>query len=135
MQSFKNNEFKFVKIRSSLLILIFLFGFETFLYAVPVIPNESVISGTVLEYCLTSSSLLNIKPDQVIYRLVISIEEVKEAKGYPNFLADKQGQSISFHSKEKLSPELIQQKVKALVEYTGDERGGLYWIKNIETIR
>jgi len=98
-------------------------------------PNEAIIRGTVREYCLTSSTLSGISPEQVLYRMVISVEEVEDVKGYPNFLKGKEGQSLSFFTKEKISMELFGKHIKAEVEYKGDERGGKFWIKHIEVMR
>jgi hypothetical protein len=39
---------------------------------------------------------------------------------------------ISFLTKEKLSPELFGKKIQAKARYSGDERGGRYWIRNVE---
>ncbi len=103
--------------------------------AVPVIPNEAILRGTVMEYCLTLSTLSGISPEQVLYRVVISVEEVEDVKGYPNFLKGKEGQNLTFSTKEKISMELFGKRIKAEVEYKGDERGGRFWIKDIGIIK
>lgn len=96
-------------------------------------PNETIVKGNVEEYSLTSSKLLEIKPDMVLYRLVILIEKTENVKG-PNFLKSKEGQFVTLYSKEELSSEFYGKKIKATVEYRGDERGGLFWIKQIEVV-
>lgn len=102
--------------------------------AVPVMPNETAVKGQVEEYCLTSSKLLGIKPEIVLYKLVISVFNVEAIKG-PNFLKGKEGQLVTLYSKEELSSKLYREKIKAIVEYRGDEKGGLFWIKQIEIIK
>ena len=83
--------------------------------SVPVIPNESVVNGTVSEYSIVSSHMIGIEPEQVIYRLTITTDFTENINGKPNLLYDKIGQDIKFYSKEKLTPELLGKKVKGLV--------------------
>jgi hypothetical protein len=68
--------------------------------SVPVIQNECIIEGTVAEYAIVSSRLINIEPDQVLYRLVITVQSAKKIDNQPNFLSGKEGQEISFLTKE-----------------------------------
>ena len=103
--------------------------------SVSVIPNKAVIKGTVAEYCLISSGSIGIKPEMPLNKLTITVEEVEDENGHPNFLSGKKGQNIIFYSKEKLPQELYGQKIKAVVEYVGDERGGKFWIKDIKVIK
>ena len=116
-------------------IIVIFFLLNVLASAVPVIPNKAALKGTVVEYCLISSSLVGISPDQVLLKLVIYVEEVQDVKDYPNFLRGKEGQPITFYSKAKKSSELYGKRIKALVEYKGDERGGRLWIKHIEIIK
>jgi hypothetical protein len=102
--------------------------------AVPVMPNETVVRGRVEEYSLISSKLMGIKPEMTLYKLVISIEKAENVKG-PNFLKDKEGQFITLYAKEEISSNFYGKKIKAKIEYTGDERGGLFWIKQIEIVK
>lgn len=114
------------------LIAILLF-YSASAFAVPAAPNEAILKGTVIEYCLSSSSLSGIKPEMVLNRLVITVDEVEDMKG-PNFLKSKKGQSATFYSKNTLPAELFGNKVKAVIEYIGDEKGGRFWINKIEII-
>jgi hypothetical protein len=116
-------------------IFIISFVFNVAAGAVPVIPNEAVFQGVVKEYCLTQSGLSGISPEQILYKLVISVSTVEDVKNSPNFLRGKEGQSIIFYSKEKQSSDLFGKEVKAVAEYKGDERGGLFWIKKIEVVK
>ncbi len=103
--------------------------------SVPVIPNESLVTGIVSEYAIVSSHMIGIFPEQAIYRLIITINASESVDGKPNFLADKNGQDIPFYSREKLAPEVFGKRIKAWVTFRGDEQGGLYWIRNIEIIK
>jgi len=100
--------------------------------AVPAVPNSGILTGKVMEFSITSSVLSGIKPEQVLYRFVISADEIEDVEGSPNFLQGREGKFVTLYSKEKLSPELFGKKVKAEVEFRGDERGGLFWIRRIE---
>ena len=121
--------------RNLFAVLVILFALNTLADAVSVAPNEAVLKGTVTEYCLTSSTHLGITPEQVLYKMVIYVEEAEDVNGLPNFLKGKEGQSISVYSKEKQPLELFGKKIKGLIKYTGDERGGLFWIKEIEVVK
>ncbi|HZX48870.1 MAG TPA: hypothetical protein VFF47_06615 [Nitrospirota bacterium] len=118
------------------LVLISLFlSFNTkYCIAVPAVPNESVIEGTVQEFSIVSSNLLNIMPEQTLYRLTILIESYENADTDADYLSDKKGKTVQLYSKEKISPEIFGKRVWVKVRYAGDERGGLYWIKEISMI-
>ncbi|MEK7846747.1 MAG: hypothetical protein AAB257_07280 [Nitrospinota bacterium] len=118
-----------------IIIIITLLAFTVSAHAVPVMTNKAVIEGTVSGYCLESSAIEGIRPEQVLYKIVISVEEVMDVEDYPNFLRDKKGESVIFYSKFKQPPEIFGKRIKAVVEYKGDERGGLFWIKALEVIK
>ncbi len=100
--------------------------------SVSVIPNETIVEGTVSEYAIVSSRLAGIQPEQVLYRITIYIETTKAVGNGPDFLRDKVGKDIPFYTKKKLPPQLFGRKVRARVQYRGDERGGLFWVRDIE---
>jgi len=102
--------------------------------SVPVIPNESIITGEVLSYGILSSSLLEIKPAMSLYKLEILVKTFEDIQGKRNFTRDKVGKLISIYSKEKLSAELFGKIIKSRVSYSGDERGGMFWIGEIEAL-
>ena len=116
------------------LTILFLLSIPTWATAAPAMPNETIVKGVVEEYSLTSSKLLGIKPEVTLYKLVISIEHVENVKG-PNFLKDKKGQFVTLYTKEKISSDFYEEKIRAKIEYAGDERGGLFWIKQIEIVK
>lgn len=118
--------------RKTLPIAILLISY-TIAFAIPAAHNEAILKGTVTEYCLSLSSLSGIKPEMVLNKLVITVDEVEDVKG-PNFLKIKKGYSGTFYSKETLPVELFGKKVKAVIEYVGDEKGGRFWINKIELL-
>ena len=102
--------------------------------SVPVIPNESIIEGTVLEYAILLSQLIYVEPEMTLYRLTIYIEASENIDNKRNLIKEKEKQMLQFYSKIKLSPELFNKRVRAIVKYSGDERGGKFWIKDIYII-
>lgn len=104
--------------------------------SVPVIPNKAVVVGTVMEYAIGSSSLYSMSPEQTIYKLTIIVEGSENIETFTNFLEGKEGQTLPFFTKEKPSSEVYGKKIKALIKYSADERGGRFWIdKNIEILK
>ncbi len=103
--------------------------------SVPVAPNEAILTGIVSGYCVKSSRLLNIAPEQTIYQITVSIKSTDDIKGKPNFMKSKVGEDIVFHTKEIYPADIFGKRIKARARYQGDEKGGIYWIGNIELIR
>ena len=103
--------------------------------AVSAVSNESVIEGVVSEYTIISSSLVDIKPEQVIYRLNIKITLSHSTGEGPDLLFNMIGHDVHFFSKQVLSPELYGKRIKAKARYKGDERGRSCWISDIEVIK
>ena len=116
---------------SSIFFLIIVAAFFKYANAVPIAPNETIIRGTVVEYAITSSKLLGIEPDQTLYRLIVAIEEVEAVNSFSNSLKGPKGQSIILYSKEKQPEHITGRKITAVIEYAGDERGGLWWIQDV----
>jgi hypothetical protein len=48
----------------------------------------------------------------------------------PNLLKGKEGQDITFYTKERLSSDIFGKEIKAEVSYMGDEHGGRWWVRN-----
>jgi hypothetical protein len=99
-----------------------------------VIPNGTLITGVILEYGIVSSRLLGIQPDQTIYKVTIRLESSEDIDGLPNLLRGKEGEDITFYTKEKLSSDIFNKKVRAEVLYRGDERGGRWWVRSINIL-
>jgi len=122
-------------IKCKFVIIITLLVSTVSAHAVPLIANRAIVEGMVSEYCLESSAIEGIRPEQVLYKLVISLKEVLDVDNYPNFLRGKKGESVIFYSKFKQPPEIFGKRIRAVVEFKGDERGGLFWIKSLEVIK
>ena len=105
-------------------------------FAVPAAPNESVVKGTVVEYSITSPATRSGRQATAgLYKIVVTVESTEDIPDTLNFLTDKKGQDIEFWSKQRLDPALFGKNIKATVEYRGDERGGKFWIRTIETMK
>ena len=104
-------------------------------HAVPVAPNTAILEGTVKEYCAGSSDLWDIRPVQIIYKVTVVVEGIGKSGDSPSFLRGKENQMLSFFTKENISPELLNKRIKAEVEFRGDEKGGRFWIRNIQILQ
>jgi hypothetical protein len=102
--------------------------------AVPVIPNVALIKGIVLEYEVMSSTQLGMQPEQSIYRLTVQIESSEDVGQMPNLLKEKQVKDIAFYTKKPLPLDILRKRIKAKVSYRGDERGGQWWVHEIEIL-
>lgn len=116
------------------LMMLVLFPLNVYGGGVPVIPNEAVIAGTVRGYCKVSSLLLNIEPEQVIYRLTVTVESSEDVEGLPNLVKGVIGEDIILESKEEISPAIFGKRVRVRVRVAGDERGRRFWINSIRII-
>lgn len=115
----------------SVVFLLFVVGRVT---GGPVIPNGALITGVILEYRIVSSRLLGIQPDQTLYKLTIHLESSEDIAGMPNLLKGKEGEDITFYTKEKFPSDIFGKKVKAEVSYRGDEHGGRWWTRSIKIL-
>jgi hypothetical protein len=120
--------------RKAVLSAVFLLFVASGVTGGTVIPNDALITGVILEYGIVSSRLLGIQPDQTLYKLTIHLESSEDIVGMPNLLKGKEGEDITFYTKEKLSSDIFGKKVKAEVSYRGDEHGGRWWTKSIKIL-
>lgn len=116
-------------------IIVFISLASSTAIAVTAVPNEAVAKGTVIEYAISSAGRSGDRPGPGLYKIVVKVEAVEDSGDAPNFLRGKEGQEISFWSKARLAPELFGKRIKAIVEYRGDERGGKFWIRSVDIIR
>ncbi len=100
--------------------------------SVPAIHNESIVTGKVLAYSVLSSSLVDIKPVMVLYRLQILVETSEGVKDMRSFTKDKMNKLLTVYSKKELSAELFNTVISVRVTYQGDEKGGKFWIRDIK---
>lgn len=98
-------------------------------------PNDSIITARVLEYTILNSTLEGIKPEQILYSLRVLVISCQSVKGKANFTQPKVNQVIKVYSKEMLSPVLFGKTIELNLSFSGDERGGKYWIRNIRMIQ
>lgn len=87
------------------------------------------MEGTVIEIASSGNDLPN-----PIYRLKVRIDKSIDIEGYPNFLKGKDGQDIVFLIKDIEVKGLINKKIRAVVEYRGDEHRGSFWIKSFRIL-
>jgi hypothetical protein len=100
----------------------------------PVAPNDSIITARVLEYSILNSTLEGIKPEQILYSLRVLVISSQSVDGKANFTQPEVNQVIKVYSKEMLSPVLFGKIIEANVSFSGDEKGGKYWITSIKMI-
>jgi hypothetical protein len=98
------------------------------LHAVPVVPNESLVVGEVLEKSLVDSSALGIEPQQTLLHLKLRIITVEGVEGKENFLQGQEGKTIEVYAKELDSPVVATNSIEARITFRGDERMGRYWL-------
>ena len=103
-------------------------------WAVPVAPNDSLVIGQVLGYCVLDSSLLDITPKQVLYSLTLLVVESMDVPDMLNFTKTQIGKVIRAYSREPIGAELFETTIQARVRFEGDERGGNFWIRDIQVL-
>jgi len=101
----------------------------------PTAPNDSIITARVLEYTILNSTLEGIKPEQILYSLRVLVISSQNVNGKASFVQSKVNQVIKVYSKEMLSPVLFDKTIEANLSFSGDERGGKYWIRNIRMLQ
>lgn len=100
-------------------------------FSVPVSENKTEIIGIVKGYSIISSGLINVEPEQKIYKLTVKITETKNLNNSNNYLSRFDNDVVELYSKNRLSSELYGTKIRILIKYSGDEKGGLFWIQKI----
>jgi hypothetical protein len=123
---------KYMVTLSSVVVMVLIFMIGSCI-SVPVMPNESAVEGTVYEYAIVSSRLVNVAPEQTLYRVTIRVESTDTIGGGADFLEGRMGKDVQFYSREKIPPEVFGKRVRAKVTFRGDERGGTFWIRDIQT--
>jgi hypothetical protein len=93
---------------------------------VPVIGNESVVTGDLLERNAIDSASIGIEPRQTLWHFklqVISVENVMRANSFVQI-----GNTIEVYSNEVNAPKVSEKRVTLRISFRGDERTGRYWI-------
>ena len=121
--------------KKNIILLLLMTGMSAAAFAVPAAPNEAMATGTVVEYSISSLPGPGPVPGPGLYKIVVKVDAVEDRGDAPNFLKGREGDEITFWSRNRLDPGLFGKKVKALVEYRGDERGGLFWLKRVKIMQ
>jgi len=98
----------------------------------PIIPNQGVIIGRVIAYCVVSSKTLNIEPEQTMYTITVSVESTEDIQGAHSHVKNMEGRTIVFYTREKVSSEIYNKKIRANVTIRGDERSKSYWMNDYQ---
>jgi hypothetical protein len=94
----------------------------------PVIANESVVTGEVVDLSVIDSSLVNVRPTRMLTRIRLRIVCVQGVPPKANFLDGKAGEVIEMYSRDVIPAPLVGTTVNWRIVFRGDERGGSYWI-------
>jgi hypothetical protein len=99
------------------------------LFAVPALPNESLVTAEVVAQDIVDSATLKIEPKQALYRWKLRLIKVEAVQKMANFLAGSEGKSIEALSKgTPATSGLVGKTIKARVSFRGDEKNGRYWV-------
>ena len=99
--------------------------------ASPMAPNEGLVTGEIVSLEAVQSSTLRIMPPQILTLIRLRVLSI-QGRGTINPLRGWEGSIIEVYSKAPLGSGLVGKKVKGVVTYRGDERGGLYWIYDLQ---
>jgi hypothetical protein len=97
----------------------------------PVIANESIVIGELLELSLIDSSALNIRPAQVLARMRLRVACVQDVPPKLNLLSGKTGEVMEVYSKDAVPTELVAKLIRVKIVFRGDERNGSYWTSGL----
>jgi hypothetical protein len=97
--------------------------------------RRAILWGTVLESSPLAGNPLGLVPEKEIIRVMVRVDKSEAAKGYPNFLQDKETEEIILFSEVRQPFFIPAQRIKALVEYQGDKHKRLFWIRQAEPIK
>lgn len=101
---------------------------------VPVAPNDSLVTGLVLGYAILNSKVEDIQPEQVLHVLWLEIQQAQDVNEMPNFAKRHLGEVLQVFTKDPLSPYLFGKTVRGHVQLVGDERGGHFWISDVQIL-
>ena len=101
--------------------------------AAPVAPNESRITGEVLELDPVDSSVFHMQPPQVFMRIRLRLLSIRSVGTMPSPLQGREGQTLEVLSREFVESKLVGKVISGTVVFRGDERGGMYWIFDVQS--
>ena len=91
-------------------------------FGVPALSTNEIARGEVVGLCVVRGETVNIKPDSlIIYKAKIKLDS-------PLRRAEEE---VVVYSKRPIPQWLFGKRVRAVVIYGGDERGGRYWLVRI----
>jgi hypothetical protein len=98
-------------------------------------PREvSLLKGTVVSAAAVSPHIIGLSGDSKVYRVVVSVAETKEVTGMAHLLRGREGETLTFFSEEPGAADLRGRKIEAKAVYLGENRGKLFWLKDIKVI-
>ena len=98
-------------------------------YGVPALSFEETITGEVSGYAVFKAKLLGMKPENmVLYKVVLSIGSERPKRIPPH------RRYVEVLSKRSVPMWYFGRRIKAVIIYVGDERGGYYWLRRIEEV-
>jgi len=89
------------------------------LQTVPVVPNDSVVTGTVNAVRSTTG--------RFPWEIDIKVQTSQDVPGYRNLTKQKIGEVISVRTKENVAQLQVGQVITARVKVVGDEKGIFYY--------
>jgi hypothetical protein len=100
----------------------------------PAAPNEGTITGQLLDVTIIDSSSVGIAPSQPLCVLTVRLFSVSAVSGVPNAVNATAGQTIRAYSKDVSLAALKGHTVTGDLTFSGDERGGRLWIRNVSAV-
>ncbi|HSB52547.1 MAG TPA: SPOR domain-containing protein [Dissulfurispiraceae bacterium] len=98
------------------------------------IQEATLLKGKVIQTAAIAPNLIGVTAEGAVYRVILSIEETKEVAGKLDLLKGRKGETLTFFSGESITSDLAGKRIEARAEYLGDERGKLFWLKDIKVI-
>jgi len=101
------------------------------LFGVPVFSEVEEVKGEVVQYSVARFSEYGFKPpDKVVYVITISLKSKKK----PVFMKKNQ-QFLRVFSKKPIPSWVFGKSVTLQIKFSGDERGGSYWLIKIKEVK
>ncbi len=98
-------------------------------------PREgSSLKGTVVSTSVISPHVIGVSGEGKVHRVVIAIEQTQEVKGMLHLLRGREGETLPFFSEEGSAADLGGRKIEAKAVYLGEDRGRLFWLRDIKVI-
>jgi hypothetical protein len=96
--------------------------------------NRAWLLGSIREISPLQPEQLGLKPGKEIFRLILQVQETRKIAGYPNLLAEKEGDLLTVFAESNPPFLKVGNKMKALVEYRGNRYGRFFWVLKFEPL-